>query len=221
MNTNHQQYSAQYGLQADKISFKVTGYYNKFHRNWYKLDKVKGEGKEELSLIKVLSDPSRYSRAYEALKGTIDADEALSIKANNREYQAYGLQPILGLRFGSTDALQHQIEASLRYHYDEIDRFQKKDSYDMRNGRPQLAVEREFGTESNRIISATTLSGYLRYNLQIGKQLLITPGLRYESISLLREDYGKEDPNRSGDNLKTREVTANVLIPGTGRKLFL
>ena len=219
MKADQQQYSIQYGLESNRLNFKVIGYHNRFHRNWYKLHNLTYGGRS-LSLRSILNDIEKNASPYQILKGDIDGD-SLNIKANNRDYRTYGLQPVLGLQFGSTGLLRHQIELSLRYHYDEIDRFEKIDLYDMRNGTPILAAERAFGTNSNRIQSATTFSGYMRYQLQIGKQWLITPGLRYENILLKREDYGKNDRERSGKDLTEREVETRIWIPGVGVNCFI
>ena len=44
----------------------------------------------------------------------------------------------------------------------------------------------------------------------------ISPGLRYESIKLGRDDFGKSNPRRNIENLSTRENKVSVLIPGVG-----
>ena len=220
MNSHQHQYSAQYGLKADRFSFKMVGYYNKFHRNWYKLAKL-NYGDETLSLGKILGDTEEYAEPYKVLKGEMDAEGALNIKANNRNYQSYGVQPVFGLQIGSTGLLRHQIELSLRYHYDEIDRFEKVDLYDMIGGTNVLAEARDFGTASNRIQSATAFSSYLRYQLQVGKKLIVTPGIRYEGILLRRKDYGKSDTERTGSDLSERERGAAVWIPGVGVNYFV
>ena len=43
----------------------------------------------------------------------------------------------------------------------------------------------------------------------------LTPGVRYESINLMREDWGKKDADRSGE-ASVRENQINVFIPGVG-----
>ena len=44
----------------------------------------------------------------------------------------------------------------------------------------------------------------------------MTPGLRYENITLNRMDYGTNDPIRTGQNLSIRENKVDVWIPGIG-----
>ena len=44
----------------------------------------------------------------------------------------------------------------------------------------------------------------------------ITPGIRYESIKLERNDWGKSNPSRNESGLSYRENNISVLIPGIG-----
>ena len=48
------------------------------------------------------------------------------------------------------------------------------------------------------------------------KRLTITPGIRYESIKLERDDYGKSNPLRNKDELSNRQNKVSVFIPGIG-----
>lgn len=218
MKAHQQQYSAQYGLQTGALKWKISAYYNHFKRNWYKLDKVL-EGTEFKGISSVLSDPEQYNRAYATLKGQ-DAAAALRVKANNRSYPSYGLQQDFSTSWGR-GILRHQWEGVLRYHYDEMDRFQGVDTYHMRNQHMQLSQAGTLGTESNRIESARALSAYTRYNLQVDKRWLLMPGLRYEHIRLQRRDYGKKDPKRTGTKLSTRSRKVQILLPGIGLHYFL
>ena len=71
------------------------------------------------------------------------------------------------------------------------------------------------GTDANRISSANAFSAFVMYKLKYNK-LTITPGLRYENIGLSRNDYGKNDVNRTGTNLTKRNNNVDVFIPGIG-----
>jgi len=44
----------------------------------------------------------------------------------------------------------------------------------------------------------------------------VTPGIRYENMVLRRDDYGKNDIDRTGQDLKSRENRVDVFIPGIG-----
>ena len=71
------------------------------------------------------------------------------------------------------------------------------------------------GAEGNRISSATAFAAYAMYKLKY-KKLTLTPGLRYENIVLQRDNFGSNDPNRSGNNLAFRENKIDIFIPGIG-----
>ena len=49
------------------------------------------------------------------------------------------------------------------------------------------------GSQGNRISSANSFASYIMYKYK-SKRLTITPGIRYESIKLERDDYGKSNP---------------------------
>jgi Fe(3+) dicitrate transport protein len=73
----------------------------------------------------------------------------------------------------------------------------------------------EKGADANRISNAKALAAHLLYTVNI-ENLTLTPGLRYENITLGRLDYGTNDPFRTGQDLATRENKVDVWIPGIG-----
>ena len=48
------------------------------------------------------------------------------------------------------------------------------------------------------------------------KRFTITPGIRYESIDLERNDYGKSNPQRNKNKVSYRQNKVSVFIPGFG-----
>lgn len=213
MKTEHQQYSVQHFAGfTSKLDLTTTAYYNKFHRNWYKLDKVVDGSGQNVGIAALLNDPLTYAEAFAVVNGeTSQNDEALQLKANNRSYKSRGVQTTLSYR----PAAGHFLDLGLRFHKDELDRFQWVDAYRMDNGTMELTKPGTPGTESNRIESATALAAYLQYKLKIGHWTFI-PGLRYENIELTRKDYGKNDPARTGADLSERSNQVDVFIPGIG-----
>ena len=213
MKTEHEQYSVQHFAEfSSTLDLTTTAYYNKFHRNWYKLDKVVNSAGQKTGIATLLNDPLTYAEAFSVVKGeTSQNDEALQVKANNRSYKSRGVQTVLGFRPSAT----HTFDLGLRFHKDELDRFQWVDAYRMDNGVMELTRPGTPGTESNRIESATALAAYLQYKLKIGQWTFI-PGIRYENIELARKDYGKNDPERNGTNLSERSNKVAVWIPGVG-----
>lgn len=201
-------------IQFMKISTSL--YRTDFSRNWYKLDKVKAsDSTGYISIANILEDPVLFDQEFQIINGTTSPNEdALRVKANNRSYWAQGVQTLVQTEFKSTH-FSHYIDLGFRYHVDQIDRFQWLDEYRMENGFMELTNPGIQGTESNRIETAHAIAGFVQYTLKTEKWSLI-PGLRVENILIDRKDYGKNDPDRTGIDLKTRENQVNVIISGIG-----
>jgi len=210
MKTEQNQYVLTHHITATPFLDIVTNAYkNDFSRNWYKLDKVNGQ-----KISNILSTPSDFENEYDILTGNANAEDALTVKANNRSYFGKGVQTHLIFHFAEK-GLNHKIDAGIRIHEDQIDRFQWIDNYDITNGEMSLFSAGTPGTESNRVETANSLAAFVNYELK-WENLTLTPGVRYENITAEREDYGKEDPERSGTDLSTRKNTTTVFIPGLG-----
>ena len=217
MNTQQQQYMVRHNIIFNKhLDLTTSLYRNEFSRNWYKLDKVKpGAESSSVSISDILSDPGQNQAAYDIVRGASSSNpDALSLKNNNRNYYSQGLESILGIQFEGRN-ISHEMELGLRVHYDQVDRFQWVDLYQMDQGVLELTEKGEPGTESNRVEEANAVAAFLQYQLKWGNFTAI-PGLRYESMQLSREDYGKNDPQRTGSELSNRENQVDVWIPGIG-----
>jgi len=215
MNAEHLQLMLTHTLQFSK-NFRITtnGYYNKFSRNWYKLDDVIFNGDKQ-SIANVISNPDSFSNHLGILRGDIDSNaDALLVKANNRSYLSKGVQTKFDYHWYG-DNVFHDLEIGLRYHYDEEDRFQWEDGFNIINGSMNLTSLGERGAQGNRISSATAFASFAMYKLKY-KNLTLTPGLRYENIILQRDNYSSDDPNRTGSGLASRENKVDILIPGIG-----
>ena len=197
---------------SDRLDLTTTAYRNAFARNWYKLDAVTGADGAPVGIASLLGDPGSHASAYDAVRGA--GAGVLAVKANNREYLSRGVQTALGLHLGGRQrgAL---VEAGLRLHADEMDRFQWVDRYATDGGAVALAEAGTPGTDSNRIESARAVAGYVQAEATWGR-LAVTPGVRLESVRLRREDFGKADVERTGVDLQTRENTVTALVPGIG-----
>jgi Fe(3+) dicitrate transport protein len=213
MNTEHQQYQLTHFLKlSPSFTISSTGYLNRFKRNWYKLDDVNLG--ERVGINKVLSNPKAYPLEYDAILGnTNTAEDVFGIKANNRSYTSEGIQSIAKLRWGS-NRLQ-SLELGIRFHEDEEDRFQWVDRYAFNNNELMRTTAGIKGTNANRISNANAIAAHALYKLTIG-QFTLTPGLRYENITLGRKNYGNNDPSRSGMEISIRENMVDVWIPGIG-----
>ena len=216
MTTDHTQYMITHHLVFSK-NFKIstTAYQNNFVRNWYKLNDITFNGDKQ-SIANILNDPTSLSNHFAIVNGTVNsADDAIGVKANNRKYLSQGVQTKLDYHWYKGDAF-HDLEIGLRYHYDEEDRFQWVDKYSISNtGDLALTTAGVAGTDANRISNAKAFASFITYKLKYNNWTF-TPGVRYENISLQREDFGKNDVTRTGVNLAIRENSVGVFIPGMG-----
>ncbi len=218
LNTDHKQATAtHFFMLKESLDITTTFYRNEFSRNWYKLDRVRAvvEG-ARIKIKDLLEDPVTFEQEYSIIAGTSSVtDNALEVKANNRSYFSTGIQSIIGLQAGSTGTALHQVELGIRYHEDEIDRFQWVDAYRMNSGIMERTNSGIPGTESNRIGSAKTLAYFAQYKFRKGKFSTL-PGIRYETMQLKQFDYGKLDSGRLGNDLKLRDNAVSIWIPGIG-----
>lgn len=197
--------------------FKIVtnAYQNNFSRNWYKLNSVVAEGKQ-LGLNSVLDSPFSYPQHLALLKGESNSEQdALFLKANNRDYLSMGVQTKLDYHWYSTSGVFHDLEVGARLHYDEEDRFQWEDGYRIENKQMSMTSEGTRGAKGNRITSAEALATYVLYKIKYNN-ITFTPGLRMESIRLKREDFGSANPNRNITELNQRENRITAFIPGFG-----
>ena len=215
MDAEHTQFLLTHELNFNE-RFKITtnAYHNGFKRNWYKLDDVVFEGNSQ-KISKVISNSQNYAGHISILKGLLDSENALKVKANNREYVSKGVQTKIDYHWYGDNNSFNDLEIGLRVHYDEEDRFQWEDKYSITNGSMSLNSYGEKGSQGNRISSANSFASYIMYKYKI-KGFTVSPGLRYESITLARDDFGKNNPLRNINDLSSRENKVSVFIPGIG-----
>ncbi|MFD2727459.1 TonB-dependent receptor family protein [Hyunsoonleella rubra] len=215
MTNDHIQFTASHQLEFSH-QFRITtdAYYNGFSRNWYKLNDVVFND-DKVGISSVVANPETYPDHFNIVTGAVNSSaDALILKANNRKYVAKGVQTKFDYHWNGANAF-HDLEIGLRYHYDEEDRFQWKDGYDIIDGQMNLTSNGAPGSDANGISSAKAFAGSILYKLKYDR-LSLTPGIRYENIVLLREDYGKNDSSRTGTDLSTRENKVDIFIPGIG-----
>jgi Fe(3+) dicitrate transport protein len=141
-------------------------------------------------------------------------NSAFNVRANNRFYYSRGVQSTLGAKY-TTGKIDHRVDIGVRYHYDNMDRFQWDDRYRMTNGVMLQTTAGIPGTESNRIEDALAFSTFMQYGLKY-KKLSANIGMRYESIKMNGWDFGKNNVDRdySDSLLKIKNNTIAALIPG-------
>lgn len=215
MTNDHIQFMVTHKMDFSK-QFRITtnAYYNGFSRNWYKLNDVVFNG-DKVGIASIVNDPQDFSDYMSIVNGSINSDaDALLVKANNRDYTAKGIQTKFDYHWSGANVF-HDLEIGLRYHYDEEDRFQWVDGYNILDGKMNLTSNGAPGSDANRISSAKAFAGSILYKLTYNK-LTLTPGLRYENIILNRDNFGTSDPSRTGLDLSTRENKVDIFIPGMG-----
>ena len=204
MDADHSQVTLSYAAKlSDNMTFAVTAYSNDFARNWYKLNKVNGA---KLSTIAKPTDAA-FADFYALMNAQNSADDAYRIKANNREYYSSGLQAVLNIATAG-----HDMQIGMRMHSDEMDRFQWEDRYKMADGSLVMTTAATPGSDSNRIDSAEATALYFEDRFSVG-ELTVTAGARYEEITVMRDDWGKTDADRS-ETPSNREHTMDVIVPG-------
>ena len=208
--SEHQQYQATYVIDAGKNwRGEITAYRNDFARNWYKVQSVGGESAHD-----VLIDPTTYATEYGYLTGATSPDDAIQIRANNREYLSQGVQAKIewDLGFGETDV---SLNTGVRLHEDEEDRFQHQDGYRMEDGVLVLTTAAAGGSQTNRLSDADVTSVFVDAEIRTG-DWIFTPGMRFEDIDMRRLDFSTSDPTRAQGPTRVRENSVQVFIPGMG-----
>ncbi len=198
MNTRHNAYQLNYAYRFGAgYELLATAYLNDFHRNWYKASKVSESYLEQYS-------------EFEA-NPTAQGIEGIAIKANNRDYQAKGIQSELHIPAGN-----HYITVGMRYHEDEMDRFQWQDEYTLNQDLSMTLTERGVpGSDSNRVDSATARTLFIQDEWTLDA-LVISAGLRFEDITITREEWAKSDPTRSNGLTKNVSNDTDILVPSLG-----
>ncbi len=212
MDAEQSRFSLQHYIEMPGgVNIVTTAYRNDFARNWYKLQGIV----DGPSLSSVLDNPETFPAAYQLLRGQSTSDTAsLSLRANNREYYAQGVQSVVDYEF-ETGNVSHDIHVSGRWHEDEEDRYQWEDLYAINDGTMKLIQPGTHGTQANRAESAKAFAGYILYQIDVNRWSF-TPGIRYENITVSRKDYGKNDVERTGSDLQTRSNSFSVWLPGVG-----
>jgi len=209
LGTEHRQAQLRYFLRpGERVDFIATAYRNEFNRNWYKLGHVLGR-----DIGSVVSNPGSHPQELAVLRGSDSGPDALRLRANQREYLSQGIQAALGVRFG-TAGMAHELEAGVRFHQDQEDRFQHEDLYQMAGGRMSLTTAGHPGSQANQVADAEAWAFYLQDRLEVGS-LTLTPGVRHERIRFVRREF-QRGASKRGEPVEVREKEVSAWIPGVG-----
>jgi len=194
---------------TDTASWNVTGYYNNFQRDWFKVDRIDGTGIASVIDAANLGDATANAQ----LDGT--ADTPLDIKHNNREYDARGVQSRLDWDLMS-GSVAHAVQLGGRWHRDDIDRFQPVEQYQQTNGELFYIAEVAPTGSNNREESAKAQSYWLRDTIGLTDAVELLLVMRYEDIETSRTEYATPDRSELADDDRQRTNTTREWLPGAG-----
>lgn len=213
MKSKQEQISLHHQIKfSSRSTLSTTAYYQKFWRNWYKLNHLTDTSNDKIGLSKALSGNNNF---LNILQGKASQGNLLWLKANNRSYYSKGVQTEWNYKLGTRKKYIHHIQVGARMHQDQIDRFQWQDAYSMMNSQMFLEIKGTPGSESNRVETATAFSSYINYQFKTSR-FELKPGMRMEHIEQVRKDYGKTDIDRQGTNISMRSNNTVILLPGLG-----
>jgi Fe(3+) dicitrate transport protein len=227
MVTDHEQQILRYEYRAsDALTLRATAYNNEHARTWYKTEGVDLDGAastaamSNVNWLNIIDDinlgRSRGGLAPAQLAGILAGSRdtpanSISVRNNNREYYSRGVQFGLDWQF-QAGALSHTLEAGVRLHRDQEDRFQHDDSYQQIAGRLQYNGTGVAGAAGNALGEAEALAIHVYDRIELGAWTF-TPGLRYEDIEQTRIRFSGGAARTFRD---TRMNDVQVWLPGLG-----
>jgi Fe(3+) dicitrate transport protein len=170
-----------------------------------------------VNVATVLTDLTTYAAAYSIMTGNSNGN--LNFQSAARTYQVLGLQSNMTYDFETGD-IRHQIQAGLRFHQDEADRYATQSTYAMTNATMVLTSAGVKGNAENQIRQAKSFAGYVQYEL-VWNKLTLSPGLRYENMELAFDNFGTSDNARMGTALKSATNQLDIFLPGLGMSYVL
>jgi Fe(3+) dicitrate transport protein len=207
LNTEHERTYLRYGYRfSDRWTLSWTGYYNTFHRNWYKLNDILdldldgdgvvegagGAGRASMGLSQAVAG-DRDGAGLEALKGGRAA--VFRVRANNRGYYLAGTELVLR---GSLEsgAWEHNPLIGARYHNDRIRRLQWHDRYEQAaDGSWSAPATSPLGSDGNRRQHTASTALFIE-NEMVNGRWTVRPGVRVEFLDLTYADYTTDGSNQ-------------------------
>jgi Fe(3+) dicitrate transport protein len=188
MDNDHHSINLSHVIEfSDAITLETTGYYNEFSRDWYKVDKIDGEGIDEVVTCANGGSCEGMSSSY----GDYDQDFAIAVlrgeamsdvyvKHNNRDYESKGVQSRLSAGF-DTAGFNHELKLGARYHEDFEERQQPVDRY--LQGDDGSFTLTDPGSASRSKKDSDAISAYITDTISFGAWSF-KPGVRYEDYEI-------------------------------------
>ncbi|SHI11385.1 TonB-dependent receptor family protein [Ferrimonas marina] len=213
MEWEHSQVQFNHFLAGPDFDLTTRVYRNDFSRAWAKLNgfqSVSPQTDRDLSEILQNPEESLNSLYYDVLTGAQDSSsplgfDTLIIGTNDRDYYAQGIQSDLRWAFPLW-GLNHNLQAGVRYHEDEIQRNHTEDPFLMQQGN-LVAEGGETITATLNTEQTEAWSLYLQDTLSWDK-LELTLGVRGEFLDM---HYQNRQPGAAGDYLSK---TTRIWLPG-------
>jgi Fe(3+) dicitrate transport protein len=208
MDNEHKEITLSHLVEFGQTTITTTGYFIEFERDWFKVDKIGGDGINKVidcantGSCGSITEPNNIMTQADAiavLRGEQAA--AIKIKHNNRSYESKGIQTRVIHQLSAGD-IEHTIELGARYHEDKEDRDQPTETWQQdANGNLNYVST---GTPSTRLTKATAWSTYLSDDIQFGNWV-VSPGIRHENYEIKRD----------GSDTKVTEQNVTLLGLGT------
>lgn len=183
---------------SETLSLTTTAYYNRFKRDWFKVDKVNGTGFG--NIINAANNGDLMAQSI--LDGVTDTE--VKIKHNNREYLSKGVQFVAEWIIDD-----HTLNAGVRYHEDDVDRFQPTEVFRQTGGSLVYDSTSAPSSSNNRVEEAEATSYHLMDQWRVNDALELTLGVRHEDIETQQRRYS--DPNRSSSTITAKNQVDETL----------
>ena len=194
-----------YGIAVnDSLRLNAKGYWNRFDRQWNKVDGFMSGP----ALQSVLIRPGNYARQIQLLRGEIDSTpidaDIIDVTNNDRAFDVKGVQ-LTATATGILGGFAHRATAGVRVHRDQVDRDHRRRGYLMASGN-MISDGIERGSKARNHADTEAYAVFIADEVSRGDWRL-TIGVRYEDIAGTFEDLRAE---------VRRDGAQSVVSPGIG-----
>ncbi|MCY4014013.1 MAG: TonB-dependent receptor [Gammaproteobacteria bacterium] len=194
-----------YGIAVnDSLRLNAKGYWNRFDRQWNKVDGFMSGP----ALQSVLIRPGNYARQIQLLRGEIDSTaidaDIIDVTNNDRSFDVSGVQ-LTATATGILGGSAHRATAGVRLHRDQVDRDHRRRGYRMASGN-MISDGIERGSKARNHADTDAYAVFVADEITRG-DWRVTMGVRYEDIAGAFEDL------RAGVR---RDSAQSVVSPGLG-----